>query len=132
MTRVEAALAGALIVSAILWLLNMPGLVRARPVTEVMADGQSALAMARLGTDGMAELVARHPHCFARYVSSLPMNDPEAAAREAARAFTEAGANGIRPVRLPLLHWSTSFLLGPRDAVERGAGMAPPLAAGCV
>ena len=60
------------------------------------------------------------------------MNDPEAAAREAARAFTEAGANGIRPVRLPLLHWSTSFLLGPRDAVERGAGMAPLLAAGCV
>jgi predicted TIM-barrel fold metal-dependent hydrolase len=66
------------------------------PPIELMADGAQALEMSRLGTDGMAELVARHPDRFVGYVSTLPMNDPEAAAREAERAFTEAGANGLQ------------------------------------
>jgi predicted TIM-barrel fold metal-dependent hydrolase len=66
------------------------------PPIELMADGPLALEMARLGTDGMAELVARHPDRFAGFVSTLPMNDPHAAAREAERAFTQAGANGLQ------------------------------------
>ena len=66
------------------------------PPIELMADGAVALEMAKIGTDGMAELVARHPDRFVGYVSTLPMNDPEAAAREAERAFTQAGANGIQ------------------------------------
>jgi uncharacterized protein len=66
------------------------------PPIELMADGAQALEMSRLGTDGMAELVARHPDRFVGYVSTLPMNDPDAAAREAERAFTEAGANGLQ------------------------------------
>jgi uncharacterized protein len=66
------------------------------PPIELMADGALALEMSRIGTDGMAELVARHPDRFVGYVSTLPMNDPEAAAREAERAFTQAGANGLQ------------------------------------
>jgi predicted TIM-barrel fold metal-dependent hydrolase len=66
------------------------------PPIELMADGAAALEMSRIGTDGMAELVARHPDRFVGYVSTLPMNDPQAAAREAERAFTQAGANGLQ------------------------------------
>jgi predicted TIM-barrel fold metal-dependent hydrolase len=66
------------------------------PPIEAMADGKTAVELARIGTDGMAELVARHPDRFVGYVASLPMNDPDAAAREAERAFTDAGANGIQ------------------------------------
>jgi uncharacterized protein len=66
------------------------------PPIELMSDGAQALEMSRLGTDGMAELVARHPDRFVGYVSTLPMNDPDAAACEAERAFTEAGANGLQ------------------------------------
>ena len=68
----------------------------AGPPIELMADGARALELARIGTDGMAQLVARHPDRFVGFVASLPMNDPEAAAREAERALTEAGANGIQ------------------------------------
>jgi len=68
----------------------------AGPPIELMADGPEALEMARIGTDGMAELALRHPDRFAGFVSSLPMNDPEAAAREAERALTEAGASGLQ------------------------------------
>jgi aminocarboxymuconate-semialdehyde decarboxylase len=66
------------------------------PPIEAMADGKAAVELARIGTDGMADLVARHPDRFVGYVASLPMSDPDAAAREAERAFTEAGANGIQ------------------------------------
>jgi Amidohydrolase len=66
------------------------------PPIEAMAGGAIGVEMARLGTDGMAELVARHPDRFVGYVSSLPMADPEAAAREAERAFAEAGASGLQ------------------------------------
>jgi uncharacterized protein len=66
------------------------------PPIELMADGAVALEMSRIGTDGMAELVARHPDRFVGYVSTLPMNDPDAAAREAERAFTQAGPNGLQ------------------------------------
>lgn len=48
------------------------------PPIEVMTGGATAIEMARLGTDGMAELVARHPDRFAGFVSSLPMNDRSA------------------------------------------------------
>jgi hypothetical protein len=41
------------------------------PPIEAMADGRAAVELARIGTDGMAELVARHPDRFVGYVASL-------------------------------------------------------------
>ena len=50
---------------------------------------------ARIGNEGMAELVARYPRQFPGYAASLPMNAPEAAVREAERALSN-GANAIQ------------------------------------
>jgi len=66
------------------------------PPLEAMGDGALATEFARLGNDGFAELVARHPDRFAGFVAALPMNAPDAAVREAERAFTELGANGLQ------------------------------------
>ena len=38
---------------------------------------------ARIGNDGLAELVAKYPDRFVGYAASLPMNAPAAAAKEA-------------------------------------------------
>jgi uncharacterized protein len=51
--------------------------------------------MARIGNDGLAEVVARHPDRFVGYSAFLPMNVPEAAVREAERALAN-GANAIQ------------------------------------
>lgn len=66
------------------------------PPLEALGTPEQSLALARLGNDGLAELIARHPDRFAGYVASLPMDAPEAAAAEAERAFTELGANGLQ------------------------------------
>ena len=66
------------------------------PPLEALGPPPVALEFARLGNDGMAELVSKYPDRFVGYVASLPMNDPELAAREAERAFVEGGANGLQ------------------------------------
>jgi predicted TIM-barrel fold metal-dependent hydrolase len=65
------------------------------PPLEALGPPEKAAEYARLGNDGMAELVAKHPDRFAGYIASLPMNSPHAA-REAERAFTQGGANGLQ------------------------------------
>jgi len=50
---------------------------------------------ARIGNDGLAELVAKYPDRFVGYAASLPMNAPAAAAREAERVLSN-GANAIQ------------------------------------
>ena len=49
-----------------------------------------------IGNDGLAEVVAKHPDRFVGYSASLPMNAPEAAAKEAERALK----NGAHAVQL--------------------------------
>ena len=66
------------------------------PPLESLGAPAETLAFAQLGNDGMAELVERHPDRFAGFLASLPMNDPEAAAAEAERAFRDLGANGLQ------------------------------------
>lgn len=66
------------------------------PPLEALGTPEQSLELARLGNDGMAELVRDHPERFAGFVASLPMNGPELAVREAERAFTELGANGLQ------------------------------------
>ncbi len=58
--------------------------------------GVAALNLAAVGNDGMAELVRGHPDYFSGFVASLPMQNAEAAAHEAERAFDELGANGLQ------------------------------------
>jgi aminocarboxymuconate-semialdehyde decarboxylase len=49
-----------------------------------------------MANDGMAEIVAAHPDRFPAFVASLPMNNPEAALRELARAIDTLGATGVQ------------------------------------
>jgi predicted TIM-barrel fold metal-dependent hydrolase len=56
------------------------------PPLEALADPDTATELAKLGNDGMAELVQAHPGHFSGWLASLPMNAP-GAAREAERAF---------------------------------------------
>ena len=66
------------------------------PPLEAMGGPELATEFAKLANDGLAELVSRYPDRFAGFVAALPMNAPDAATREAERAFTELGANGLQ------------------------------------
>jgi predicted TIM-barrel fold metal-dependent hydrolase len=65
------------------------------PALDMLAGPEEAPDYARLANDGLAELCARHPDRFAGYLAALPMNAPDAAAKEAERAFKN-GANGLQ------------------------------------
>jgi aminocarboxymuconate-semialdehyde decarboxylase len=66
------------------------------PPAEDIGPPAVATEFARLGNDGLADLVRRHPDRFAGFVACLPMNDPDAAVREAERACGELGALGVQ------------------------------------
>ena len=66
------------------------------PPLEQLGDAETSIELARLGNDGLAELVSRHPDRFCGFLASLPMNAPDAAVREAERAIKECGANGLQ------------------------------------
>jgi uncharacterized protein len=51
--------------------------------------------MAKLGNDGLAEIAAKYPKHFVGWSALLPMNAPDAAAREAERAIGN-GANAVQ------------------------------------
>jgi uncharacterized protein len=65
------------------------------PPVEVLVGPDQAVELARIGNDGLAELVAKHPDRFAGYAASLPMSVPDAAVREAERVFAN-GANALQ------------------------------------
>jgi predicted TIM-barrel fold metal-dependent hydrolase len=65
------------------------------PAIDRLVGPQQAPEWARVGNDGLAEIVAQYPDRFAGHAASLPMNAPEAAAREAERALAN-GANAIQ------------------------------------
>jgi aminocarboxymuconate-semialdehyde decarboxylase len=65
------------------------------PPVERLWGPDRAREMARIGNEGLAEIVAKDPRRFVGYSALLPMNVPEAAAREAERALA-AGANAIQ------------------------------------
>jgi uncharacterized protein len=72
-------------------ILSMPS-----PPLEAFASPRDAIELARIGNDGFADLVRRHPDRFPAFVASLPMNDPEAAVTEASRAMRDLGACGVQ------------------------------------
>ena len=51
--------------------------------------------MAKIANDGLAEVAAKHPKHFVGWSALLPMNAPEAAAKEAERALKN-GANAVQ------------------------------------
>jgi predicted TIM-barrel fold metal-dependent hydrolase len=66
------------------------------PPIEAFGAAAVTAEMARIANDGMAELVERHPERFAGFAASLPMNDIDAAVREAGRAIDALGALGVQ------------------------------------
>jgi len=66
------------------------------PPIEAMVGPDLSPEFARVANDGLAELVARYPDRFAGYVGGLPMNAPDAAAREAERILIRGNANGLQ------------------------------------
>jgi len=66
------------------------------PPIELFARGATAIDLARAANDGMAELVQKYPDRFAAFVAALPLNDPDASARELARAVDDLGARGFQ------------------------------------
>ena len=66
------------------------------PPLEAMGPPEVSTELARLGNDGLAQLVTDHPERFPGFVAALPMNAPEKATEEADRAFAELGANGLQ------------------------------------
>lgn len=71
--------------------LTLPG-----PPVENVADAQEAAELAVIANDGMAELVSRYPDRFAAAVACLPMNNMDAALREADRAIKELNFRGVQ------------------------------------
>jgi uncharacterized protein len=67
----------------------------ASPPIESFAGPEITPRLASLANDGMAELVERHPDRFVGFAGSLPMNHPDAAAKELERAAA-AGARGFQ------------------------------------
>lgn len=71
-------------------------LTLAAPPIETFGPPTVTAELARIANDEMAALIAKYPDRFLGFVASLPLNDPEAALREAERALTELGAKGVQ------------------------------------
>ncbi len=66
------------------------------PPIESFADAATTPVLARIANDEMAELVSRYPARFPCFLACLPMNNPDAAARELERSIDELGARGAQ------------------------------------
>lgn len=66
------------------------------PPIETFVGPDKAPELARVGNDGMAELVDRHPDRFAGFLAAVPMSNPDAAVVEIQRAMKDLGASGVQ------------------------------------
>jgi predicted TIM-barrel fold metal-dependent hydrolase len=66
------------------------------PPIEAIADPQKAVELAKMANDGMAELVKEHPDTYIAAIGCLPMNNMDAALKEADRCINELGFKGIQ------------------------------------
>ncbi len=67
----------------------------AGPNIESITRPKDTVELARLANDGLAELVAKYPDRFIGAAACLPMNDIDAALREADRAIQQLGFRGV-------------------------------------
>jgi predicted TIM-barrel fold metal-dependent hydrolase len=65
------------------------------PPLDLVTSGQTAVDLARICNDEMADLVARYPDRFAGAVALLPLGDMDAALQEAERAIRDLKFVGI-------------------------------------
>jgi uncharacterized protein len=68
----------------------------ASPPPDVAGERPAWRELARIGSDGMAELCQKYPNRFPSFIASVPMRDPEGAVEEARRAVKDLGACGIQ------------------------------------
>ncbi|MBI2315832.1 MAG: amidohydrolase [Betaproteobacteria bacterium] len=66
------------------------------PPIETLGPPRVCVELAKMGNDGMAELVSKHPARFPGFVAGLAMNDPDAMLKEAERAIKKLGAVGVQ------------------------------------
>jgi predicted TIM-barrel fold metal-dependent hydrolase len=65
------------------------------PSLEDFADSKQSVDLAKMANDEMAELVLKHRERFVAAIALLPMNNIEAAVKEADRAVRDLGFRGI-------------------------------------
>ena len=65
------------------------------PVEEVVGPEEAA-ELARIANDEMAEMVTMYPHKYIAAIANLPMNNMDAALKEAERAIKKLGFKGIQ------------------------------------
>lgn len=65
------------------------------PPLDLVSSGQTAIDLARIHNDGMAELVVKYPDRFLGAVAILSLQDMDAALKEAERAIRDLGLKGI-------------------------------------
>jgi len=66
------------------------------PPLEGITSRDKTPDFAKAANDGLAALCARYPDRFAGYVGALPMDNPDAAVKEAERILVRGNANGIQ------------------------------------
>jgi aminocarboxymuconate-semialdehyde decarboxylase len=66
------------------------------PPLEGMAGPGQSPEFARVANDGLAELCEKYPDRFSGFVGALPMDMPDAAAKEAERILINGKANGLQ------------------------------------
>ncbi len=66
------------------------------PPIELLGAPEQTPALARFANDELAEICRKHPDRFPGFIANLPMNNPDAAVREAERVITTLGARGIQ------------------------------------
>ncbi len=66
------------------------------PPIEEVVDSKEAVEMTRIANDEMAEWVVRYPQRCIAAIANLPLNNPDAAVREAERAVKELGFKGVQ------------------------------------
>jgi len=71
-------------------------LALSNPPIEMLGGPDITPELARLANDGLAAICKKHPYRFPAFIASMPMNNPDAAVKEANRAINELGARGIQ------------------------------------
>jgi uncharacterized protein len=68
------------------------------PTLDRLSKGRPEVAaeLAKIGNDGLAELVAKHPKHFPAFIAQVPLSAPDAGVAEAERAIDELGAVGVQ------------------------------------
>ncbi len=108
----------------------------AGPNVESITSPRDAAELARIANDELAGMVANYPDRFIGAAACLPMNDVDAALREADRAIQELGFRGVEiftdicgkpvdaPEFMPLLRKDAG--LRPADPVTPAAHQHHP------